>query len=219
MNWLHGPKPLRHRSARRDRRGTVACRRASTVSMPAAPSTRTWSTGSPPSSPASASRETEVLRFPPVMSRRQLEKSGYLKSFPHLLGCVCALHGTETEIRARSSATRPATTGRRRSRRPIWCSSPAACYPVYPLVASRGEVPAPGSSSTSPATASAANRRGPRPAAVLPHARVCVHRHPGADPRVPPALDDPRAGLSPVSWGCPSASISPATRSSAAAAS
>jgi len=31
----------------------------------------------------------EVLRFPPVMSRQQLEKSGYLKSFPNLLGCVC----------------------------------------------------------------------------------------------------------------------------------
>ena len=27
---------------------------------------------------------TEVLRFPPVMSRRQVEKSGYLKSFPAL---------------------------------------------------------------------------------------------------------------------------------------
>src|SRR6516225_7372338 len=43
---------------------------------------------------------TEVLRFPPVMSRRQLEQSGYLKSFPNLLGCVCALHGSESEIRA-----------------------------------------------------------------------------------------------------------------------
>src|SRR5258707_15875725 len=38
---------------------------------------------------------TEILRFPPVMSRHQLEKSGYLKSFPNLLACVCALHGTE----------------------------------------------------------------------------------------------------------------------------
>ena len=36
----------------------------------------------------------EVVRFPPVMSRSQLEKSGYLNSFPNLLGCVCALHGT-----------------------------------------------------------------------------------------------------------------------------
>src|SRR6202049_1648653 len=42
----------------------------------------------------------EVRRFPPVMSRRQLEKSGYLKSFPNLLGCVCALHGSEATIRA-----------------------------------------------------------------------------------------------------------------------
>src|SRR5882762_4459538 len=42
----------------------------------------------------------EILRFPPVMSRHQLEKSGYLKSFPNLLGCVCALHGSEAAIRA-----------------------------------------------------------------------------------------------------------------------
>src|ERR1700751_4219185 len=36
--------------------------------------------------------------FSPVMNRAQLEKSGYLKSFPTLLGCVCGLHGTEREI-------------------------------------------------------------------------------------------------------------------------
>ena len=42
----------------------------------------------------------EILRFPPVMSRDQLEKSGYLKSFPNLLGCVCALHGSEAAIRS-----------------------------------------------------------------------------------------------------------------------
>src|SRR6202047_4469433 len=41
---------------------------------------------------------TEVMRFPPVMNRGQLEKSGYLKSFPNLLGCVCRLHGTQREI-------------------------------------------------------------------------------------------------------------------------
>src|ERR1700735_4601130 len=43
---------------------------------------------------------TEVMRFPPVMSRSQLEKSGYLNSFPNLLGCVCGLHGSEREIDA-----------------------------------------------------------------------------------------------------------------------
>jgi seryl-tRNA synthetase len=85
--------------------------------------------------------DTEVLRFPPVMSRRDLEKSGYLKSFPNLLGCVCALHGTEGEIR--QAAERHETGG-------DWTDSlgpadlvlaPAACYPVYPLAAPRGPVP------------------------------------------------------------------------------
>ena len=33
------------------------------------------------------------------MSRAQLERSGYLNSFPNLLGCVSCLHGTEREIR------------------------------------------------------------------------------------------------------------------------
>ena len=33
------------------------------------------------------------------MSRRVLEKSGYLKSFPHLLGCVSCLQGSEAQIR------------------------------------------------------------------------------------------------------------------------
>ena len=86
----------------------------------------------------------EILRFPPVMSRRQLEKSGYLKSFPNLLGCVCALHGSEAAIR--SAADRYENGG-------DWTASlgasdlvlsPAACYPLYPLVATRGRIPAGG---------------------------------------------------------------------------
>jgi len=43
---------------------------------------------------------TEVLRFPPVMSRAQLERSGYLQSFPHLLGAVSCLRGDEAKVRA-----------------------------------------------------------------------------------------------------------------------
>lgn len=85
--------------------------------------------------------QAEVLRFPPVMSRAELEKSGYLKSFPNLLGCVCALHGTESEVRA--AADRHEAGG-------DWTTSlspadlvlsPAACYPVYPIVARRGPLP------------------------------------------------------------------------------
>jgi seryl-tRNA synthetase len=85
--------------------------------------------------------EAEILRFPPVMSRHQLEKSGYLKSFPNLLGCVCALHGSESEINgavARHDAGGDWTTSLTPADLVL---SPAACYPVYPIAAERGPVP------------------------------------------------------------------------------
>jgi seryl-tRNA synthetase len=88
--------------------------------------------------------KAEIMHFPPVMSRKQLEKSGYLKSFPNLLGCVCALHGSEASIR--SAVDRYENGG-------DWTTSvtssdlvlsPAACYPVYPIAAARGQLPAGG---------------------------------------------------------------------------
>jgi seryl-tRNA synthetase len=88
--------------------------------------------------------QAEIMRFPPVMSRKQLEKSGYLKSFPNLLGCVCTLHGSEAAIR---SAVEKADSGG------DWTTSvtstdlvlsPAACYPVYPIAAGRGQLPSGG---------------------------------------------------------------------------
>jgi seryl-tRNA synthetase len=87
---------------------------------------------------------TEVLRFPPVMSRRQVEKSGYLKSFPHFLGCVCCLPGNESDVRTavdRFEANQDWTPALSAADLVL---SPAACYPVYPLAASRGDVPAEG---------------------------------------------------------------------------
>jgi seryl-tRNA synthetase len=83
----------------------------------------------------------EVVRFPPVMSRSQLEKSGYLKSFPNLLGCVCALHGTPAEIRA-AADTHEAGGDWTTSLSPSdLVLSPAACYPIYPIAAARGALP------------------------------------------------------------------------------
>src|SRR5271155_5616648 len=90
--------------------------------------------------PRNREPETQILRFPPVMSRSQLERSGYLHSFPHLLGGVSCLKGSEATIRAVVE-------------QPDWVDelsatelvlSPAACYPVYPMVASRGPIPASG---------------------------------------------------------------------------
>jgi seryl-tRNA synthetase len=86
----------------------------------------------------------EVLRFPPVMSRRQLEKSGYLKSFPNLLGCVCALHGSESEIRAAADSHDNGGNWTKHVSASDLVLSPAACYPVYPLAGARGPMPAGG---------------------------------------------------------------------------
>lgn len=83
----------------------------------------------------------EVLRFPPVMSRSQLEKSGYLKSFPNLLGCVCALYGTEAQIRTAAEQHEEGGDWTQSLSASDLVLSPAACYPVYPLAAARGAVP------------------------------------------------------------------------------
>jgi seryl-tRNA synthetase len=86
----------------------------------------------------------EVLRFPPVMSRHQLEKSGYLRSFPNLLGCVCALHGSEAAIRTAADSYYTGGDWTKGLGAADLVLSPAACYPLYPLVAARGRLPAGG---------------------------------------------------------------------------
>ncbi|MBR0795993.1 amino acid--[acyl-carrier-protein] ligase [Bradyrhizobium jicamae] len=88
--------------------------------------------------------DTEVFRFPPVMNRTQLERSGYLKSFPNLLGCVCGLHGTDSEIDAAVSRFEAGGDWTASLSPADLVLSPAACYPVYPIAASRGPVPAGG---------------------------------------------------------------------------
>jgi seryl-tRNA synthetase len=89
-------------------------------------------------------QSTEVLRFPPVMSRRQLERSGYLKSFPHFLGCVCCLSGSEAEVRGSVERFEAGGEWTNALAAADLVLTPAACYPVYPLAASRGPVPAEG---------------------------------------------------------------------------
>jgi len=86
----------------------------------------------------------EILRFPPVMSRKQLERHGYLKSFPNLLGCVSCLSGSEREIRAVVDRFDEGEDWTDELGAADLVLSPAACYPVYPIAAERGPVPAGG---------------------------------------------------------------------------
>jgi seryl-tRNA synthetase len=89
-------------------------------------------------------QDTEVLRFPPVMSRRYVERSGYLHGFPHLLGCVCGLQGDDATIQAaigRFNAGKDWTDALSATDLVV---TPAACYPLYPLAAERGKIAASG---------------------------------------------------------------------------
>jgi seryl-tRNA synthetase len=90
---------------------------------------------------AGADDEPERLSFPPLLPRHQLESVGYLKSFPHLSGAVFAFAGTEAQAAEQSE---------RASQHDDWSEfqsmtdlvlTPAACYPVYPAVAARGQLP------------------------------------------------------------------------------
>jgi seryl-tRNA synthetase len=88
--------------------------------------------------------ETEVFRFPPVMRRRDIQRAGYLKSFPHLLGCVCAFGGDEAEIRASVDSIGIDDDFASSLSGTDLVLTPAACYPIYPIAAARGPVGASG---------------------------------------------------------------------------
>ncbi len=83
----------------------------------------------------------EVFRFPPVMSRAMLETSGYLKSFPNLLGCVCCMDGSEAEVRG--AVNRFVEGGSYTDALNVadLVLTPASCYPIYPIAAARGALP------------------------------------------------------------------------------
>jgi seryl-tRNA synthetase len=88
--------------------------------------------------------EPEAMRFPPLLPRKQLEASGYLHSFPHLAGSVFAFEGSEEDaLRQEERADRHEDWSEYQQMTEL-CLVPAACYPVYPVVAARGPLPAQG---------------------------------------------------------------------------
>lgn len=93
---------------------------------------------------AAASDGAEQLRFPPVLPRRYFERSGYLKSFPHLAGSIFAFHGDEAAAAAQHEAATCHEDWSGFQSQTDLVLVPAACYPVYPAVAARGPVPAGG---------------------------------------------------------------------------
>jgi seryl-tRNA synthetase len=94
---------------------------------------------------ATAAGETpEVMRFPPVLPRQQIEDLGYLENFPHLAGSVFAFEGTEAQARAMAEIAGRHEDWSEHQHASELCLTPAVCYPVYPAVGRRGPLPAGG---------------------------------------------------------------------------
>lgn len=84
----------------------------------------------------------EVMRFPPIVNRSLFERSGYLKSFPHLAGSIHSFEGDERKHRELLQAVEEGRDWSTELPHAGVVLTPAACYPVYPLLA--GTLPANG---------------------------------------------------------------------------
>jgi seryl-tRNA synthetase len=91
-----------------------------------------------------AGEAPEVLRFPPVLPRKQIEDLGYLENFPHLAGSVFSFEGSELEARGMAELAGRHEDWSEHQHPTELCLTPAVCYPVYPAIARRGALPAGG---------------------------------------------------------------------------
>jgi seryl-tRNA synthetase len=90
---------------------------------------------------AGAADGAELVSFPPTMPREQLETSSYIKNFPRLIGTVHSFCGHDDDHRAllaRLAAGEDWTSGQLATDVVL---TPAACYPLYPMMAARGLLP------------------------------------------------------------------------------
>lgn len=86
----------------------------------------------------------EVFSFPPGMARTTFEQSEYVRGFPQLAGTVHAFCGDDRGHREilRCLDAGEDWTGQQQPTDIVL--TPAACYPIYPVLALRGVVPAGG---------------------------------------------------------------------------
>ncbi len=83
----------------------------------------------------------ERMRFASVMARSDLERIGYFRNFPHLLGTIHCFCGDETQHRESVRRHDVGEPWDDRQQATDLVLIPAACYPVYGTLARRGEMP------------------------------------------------------------------------------
>ena len=79
--------------------------------------------------------DAELYTFPPVIDRTIIERTSYLDSFPNLAGTVCSFFGNEREAKALSAKVTAGEPWMDTQGMTEVCLNPAACYPVYPVIA------------------------------------------------------------------------------------
>jgi seryl-tRNA synthetase len=77
----------------------------------------------------------------PVMDRRDFERSGYLEAFPHLAGAVVRFAGDERDHRRMVQAVAEGADWSGALTSADLVLTPAACYPLYPMLRRRGRLP------------------------------------------------------------------------------
>lgn len=80
----------------------------------------------------------ERVRFPPGMNQSHFAKSGYMKSFPQLAGAVHSFCGDSHAHHTLLSALESGQPWGQALTATQVVLTPAACYPLYPIVAARG---------------------------------------------------------------------------------
>lgn len=86
----------------------------------------------------------ELLEFPPLEPRHDMELAGYPASFPQLIGSVTAFDGGEQEARQLADSAHAHEDWSGHLDPTDLVLVPAACHPVYPALAARGPLPADG---------------------------------------------------------------------------
>jgi seryl-tRNA synthetase len=77
----------------------------------------------------------EPMMFPPVVPRTLIERVGYMDNFPHLCGSINSFFGGEREARALSERVHAGERWEDMLEITECMLTPAACYPVYPMMA------------------------------------------------------------------------------------
>jgi hypothetical protein len=91
---------------------------------------------------SAAGDHAEPIRFPPVVNRQHFEHSEFLKSMPQLAGAVHSFSGNPQQHEKLLSLVHDGRHWTECLTMTDVVLTPAACYPLYPMAAARGPLPA-----------------------------------------------------------------------------